>query len=88
MSTVETLGRGVDFSEPGFSPEIEPRVVETGVIAQNHRVLTAMITPFLSEEQVDYDGARMLAGYLEQHGSDGLILAGTTGESAALSVKE
>ena len=52
------------------------------------RVFTAMVTPFNSKQDVDYDVARTLAEYLVDSGSDGLVVAGTTGESPALSDKE
>ncbi len=52
------------------------------------RVFTAMVTPFNSKQDVDYDVARTLAEYLVDSGSDGLVVAGTTGESPALSGKE
>ncbi len=46
------------------------------------RVLTAMVTPMTRGGEVDYDGAGALAAYLIDHGSDGLVVSGTTGESA------
>lgn len=46
------------------------------------RVLTAMVTPMTSSGAVDYDGAQRLALHLLDHGSDGLVINGTTGESA------
>jgi len=46
------------------------------------RVLTAMVTPMTMGGEVDYDGAGELASYLVDHGSDGLVVSGTTGESA------
>jgi len=46
------------------------------------RVLTAMVTPMTMGGEVDYDGAGELAAYLVDHGSDGLVVSGTTGESA------
>lgn len=51
-------------------------------------VLTAMITPFKESGEVDYKGAADLALYLLENGSDGLIVAGTTGEGAAMSFEE
>lgn len=48
------------------------------------RVLTAMITPFNEQGTINHDGAQKLAAYLVEHGSDGLVLAGTTGESPSL----
>ena len=52
------------------------------------RVLTAMATPFDREGQVDYDQARRLALALLDAGSDGLVIAGTTGEAPTLSHDE
>lgn len=51
-------------------------------------VLTAMISPFTEEGALDLDGARDLARWLVDHGSDGLVVSGTTGESPVLSDEE
>jgi 4-hydroxy-tetrahydrodipicolinate synthase len=45
------------------------------------RVLTAMVTPFTADGGLDLDGAQQLASYLVDHGNDGLVINGTTGES-------
>ena len=46
-------------------------------------MLTAMITPFTAQGEQDIDGAQTLASYLvDQLGHDGLVVNGTTGESA------
>jgi 4-hydroxy-tetrahydrodipicolinate synthase len=47
-------------------------------------VLTAMATPFREDGAVDNDGARRLAAHLLEHGSHGLVLAGSTGECPTL----
>ncbi|MGI8727000.1 MAG: 4-hydroxy-tetrahydrodipicolinate synthase [Solirubrobacterales bacterium] len=47
-------------------------------------VLTAMVTPFTDEGELDLPACRNLAAHLLSHGSDGLVLAGTTGESPTL----
>lgn len=47
-------------------------------------VITAMATPFREDGSVDLDGARRLAAYLLEHGSHGLVVAGTTGECPTL----
>jgi 4-hydroxy-tetrahydrodipicolinate synthase len=52
------------------------------------RLLTAMVTPFDSEGQVDYEQARRLALALLDSGSDGLVVAGTTGEAPTLTNDE
>lgn len=51
-------------------------------------VLTAMVTPFSGDGSLDLPGARRLAAHLVAHGSDGLVVAGTTGESPTLSATE
>jgi 4-hydroxy-tetrahydrodipicolinate synthase len=51
-------------------------------------VLTAMVTPFDDSGRLDLDGAATLARWLVAHGSDGLVVAGTTGESPVLSDDE
>nr|WP_269438065.1 4-hydroxy-tetrahydrodipicolinate synthase [Phosphitispora fastidiosa] len=50
--------------------------------------MTAMVTPFDSSMEVDYGQARKLAGYLADNGSDGIVVAGTTGESPTLTREE
>jgi 4-hydroxy-tetrahydrodipicolinate synthase len=52
------------------------------------RVITAMATPFTAERALDLDGAQALADHLVAHGSGGLVVAGTTGESPTLSHAE
>lgn len=52
------------------------------------RVLTAMITPFAADGSVDYQAAAEIAKYLVANGSDGLIVAGSTGEGAVMSEEE
>jgi len=48
-------------------------------------VLTAIVTPFGADGSVDYDAFRALAEHLVEHGSDGFVVTGTTGESPTLS---
>ena len=52
------------------------------------RILTAMITPFHSDGRVNYEAAANLAKHLVNNGSDGLVVAGTTGESPTLTREE
>jgi 4-hydroxy-tetrahydrodipicolinate synthase len=47
-------------------------------------ILTAMVTPLDAELAVNEPAGRRLARYLVEHGSDGLVVAGTTGESPTL----
>jgi len=51
-------------------------------------ILTAMVTPFDDRGRVDEDAAVRLMNHLVEHGSDGLVACGTTGESATLSDDE
>jgi 4-hydroxy-tetrahydrodipicolinate synthase len=51
-------------------------------------VLTAIVTPLKDDGAVDYDRFRDLAQFLVENGSDGLVVAGTTGESPTLSDDE
>jgi len=51
-------------------------------------VLTAMVTPFGADGSLDADGAARLARWLVDHGSDGLVVSGTTGESPTLTEAE
>ncbi|CAN5633145.1 4-hydroxy-tetrahydrodipicolinate synthase [soil metagenome] len=51
-------------------------------------VITAMVTPFEPDGGLDLKGARSLAAHLVDHGSDGLVVCGTTGESPTLSPDE
>jgi 4-hydroxy-tetrahydrodipicolinate synthase len=51
-------------------------------------VITAMVTPFANDGSLDIAAARRLGAHLVEHGSDGLVLAGTTGESPTLSHDE
>jgi 4-hydroxy-tetrahydrodipicolinate synthase len=52
------------------------------------RILTAMVTPFAADGALDLDEARAVARYLVRHGSEGLVVHGTTGEAPTLSDAE
>jgi 4-hydroxy-tetrahydrodipicolinate synthase len=52
------------------------------------RLLTAMVTPFKEDGEVDYAQARKLASALLDSGSDGVVVAATTGEAPTLSWEE
>jgi 4-hydroxy-tetrahydrodipicolinate synthase len=58
------------------------------VTAEIGRLLTAMITPFKQDGSVDYEAAERLAAILVADGSDGVVVAGTTGETPSLSDDE
>jgi 4-hydroxy-tetrahydrodipicolinate synthase len=51
-------------------------------------VITATVTPFDVDGAVDYNRYRELCRYLVDHGSDGILVAGTTGESPTLADDE
>jgi len=52
------------------------------------RLLTAMVTPFKADLSIDFDATAELARFLVSHGSDGLVVSGTTGESPTLTDRE
>ncbi|HEX3317200.1 MAG TPA: 4-hydroxy-tetrahydrodipicolinate synthase [Solirubrobacteraceae bacterium] len=51
-------------------------------------ILTASVTPFHADGRVDADGAVRLWRHLLDHGSDGIVVGGTTGEATTLSDDE
>ena len=52
------------------------------------QILTAMVTPFDEQGEIDYPATEHLINYLLANGTDGLIVSGTTGESPTLSEQE
>src|SRR5438552_2178848 len=52
------------------------------------QVLTAIVTPFDAHGNVDEGGTLRLVEHLLAHGSDGIVVAGTTGESPTLTHAE
>lgn len=52
------------------------------------RLMTAMITPFTSNQEIDYARVRDLANHLADTGSQGIVVCGTTGESPTLNDQE
>ena len=57
-------------------------------MARFGRVATAMVTPFDAEGELDVDAAVILARWLVSEGNEGLVVCGTTGESATLTIDE
>lgn len=96
MSSVETMQRPANLTPPEAGGPVTDSIGEreavhsnmTDILAPQERVITAMITPFIDDERIDFAVAEELAVYLKEHGSDGLVLAGTTGESPTLEVEE
>ena len=60
----------------------------SGHVPRFGRVVTAMVTPFDDAGALDLDAAVQLARWLAEHGSDGLVLTGSTGESSVLTDEE
>ena len=58
------------------------------VAAMFGTVLTAMVTPFTADGKLDIDAGVRLAHHLVEQGNDGLVLAGTTGESPTTTENE
>ncbi|WP_181311233.1 4-hydroxy-tetrahydrodipicolinate synthase [Nocardioides campestrisoli] len=52
------------------------------------RMLTAMATAFKDDGSVDLDGTARIAAHLVEHGNDGVVVSGTTGESPTTTVEE
>ncbi len=63
-------------------------VMESRPNAPFGRVLTAVITPFGDDGSIDYGTFWRLTRFLAEHGSDGIVVGGTTGESPTLSKVE
>ena len=57
-------------------------------MARFGRVLTAMVTPFDEEGELNLDAAVALAKWLVEQGNEGLVVCGTTGEAPTLSIDE
>jgi 4-hydroxy-tetrahydrodipicolinate synthase len=88
--------RGVDvLDEFGAHRGKDTSTLPASVDGMEHRpeapfgaVMTAIITPFHDDGSVDYGTFTRLAEHLVAHGSDGLVVCGTTGESPTLSGTE
>src|SRR5690625_3204478 len=52
------------------------------------QLITAMVTPFNAEGEIDYEATSKLIDHLIANGTDSLVVAGTTGESPTLSTEE
>ena len=51
-------------------------------------LLTALVTPFDENEEIDYDSLKKLTNYLISQGTNGFVIGGTTGETPTLSHDE
>ena len=60
----------------------------TSVDAPFGRMLTAMATAFADDGSVDLEGTAAIATHLVDHGNDGVVVSGTTGESPTTTVEE
>ncbi|MBD8026947.1 4-hydroxy-tetrahydrodipicolinate synthase [Ureibacillus sp. Re31] len=52
------------------------------------KILTAMVTPFNEQEEIDWNATENLINYLLANGTDALVISGTTGESPTLTEDE
>ena len=52
------------------------------------QILTAMVTPFDENGEIDFQATKNLINYLLSNGTDGLVVSGTTGESPTLTEEE
>lgn len=52
------------------------------------RLATAMVTPFQEDGEIDYEAVNHLIDHLLSHGTEALVVAGTTGESPTLNTEE
>jgi len=52
------------------------------------QIITAMVTPFNHNGEIDYDNTTRLVHYLTENGTDTIVVSGTTGESPTLSTEE
>lgn len=55
---------------------------------ENINLITAIITPFDEANEIDYSALKQVIDYLLTHGTQGLVIAGTTGESPTLTHDE
>ena len=60
----------------------------TSPVAPFGRMLTAMATAFHDDGSVDLEGTARIAAHLVDHGNDGVVVSGTTGESPTTTVEE
>ena len=66
----------------------EPSGQRSTLFAVLGELLTAIVTPFHEDGSVNVEQFRALARHLVEHGSDGIVVAGTTGESPTLTDDE
>ena len=52
------------------------------------QILTAMVTPFDQNGEIDFHATKNLINYLLGNGTEGLVVSGTTGESPTLTTEE
>jgi 4-hydroxy-tetrahydrodipicolinate synthase len=65
---------------------------QSRIVSMNRPVLgellTAMVTPFAGDGSVNHESARRMARHLVEHGSDGIVVCGTTGEGPTVTDRE
>src|SRR5438105_4412377 len=79
----------------GVAPSTRRRLGRAKGPCDNHAmvvnlgaILTAMVTPFGADGRIDEDAAVRLMHHLVDHGADGLVVCGTTGEAVTLTDDE
>src|SRR6478735_11688193 len=70
------------------SGRLDPMSASSDPNAPFGRLLTAMVTPFLPDGALDIGGIQKLADHLVESGHDGIVVNGTTGESATTTDSE
>ena len=91
VGSVDVLHKGAGSGHRGEGTGGSPATVagmETRPNAPFGQVLTAVITPFGDDGSIDYGTFWRLTRHLAKHGSDGIVVGGTTGESPTLSKVE
>lgn len=78
----------VNFCWPDPPLIFQTKIIQRVSILNFGQVLTAMVTPFNQHGEIDYNATRTLVNYLIANGTDGLVVAGTTGESPTLTTDE
>ena len=91
VSTATVNPRCCFFALPNLcpSPSNFIKIIKgCGEVMNFGQILTAMVTPFDENGEIDFNATRDLVNHLIDNGTDGLVVAGTTGESPTLSTEE
>ncbi len=77
-----------DWHGVGTAPPTDSLCCMSLPAAPYGRMLTAMATAFTEDGAIDLDGTAAIAHHLVEHGNDGVVVSGTTGESPTTTVAE